>query len=179
MKKHIILPFDEKTIQELRIGDVVYLDGLIFTARDQASKKLASSSKNQLGFIPSEMALYHCGPLMKKKKSTWEVVSAGPTTSNRMDDITSDLIDMFSLRCIIGKGLIGEKTVEALKDQGVFLVFTGGAGALAADLIKKVKEVKWLDELGMAEAVWMFSVEEFGPLIVAIDAHGNNLFQKS
>jgi len=178
MKKHIQLPFDEKTIQELKIGDVVYLDGLIFTARDQASKKLASS-KDQIGFTPSEMALYHCGPLMKKKKNSWDVISAGPTTSNRMDEITSDLIYTYSLQCIIGKGLIGKKTVEALKNQGVFLVFTGGAGALAADLIKQVKDVIWLDELGMAEAVWVFSVERFGPLIVTIDAHGNSLFQKS
>lgn len=178
MKRKITLPFNRVTTLDLSCGDVVYLDGMIFTARDEASKKLITSSKDQLGFDPSDMALYHCGPLMKKKKDTWKVISAGPTTSSRMDEFTSDLIERFSLRCIIGKGKMGELTVDALHDQGIFLVFTGGAGALAADLIKRVEKVVWLDELGMTEAVWVFSVEQFGPLIVAIDAYGNSLFQK-
>jgi tartrate dehydratase beta subunit/fumarate hydratase class I family protein len=72
---------------------------------------------------------------------------------------------------------MGEKSVKLLRNRGVYLVYTGGAGALAADHIRKVVDVAWYDELGMTDAVWVFEVEDFGPLIVGIDAHGKTLFK--
>ena len=73
---------------------------------------------------------------------------------------------------------MGEKTLQALKKhQAIYAAYTGGAGALAADRVEKVPNVYWLDELGMPEAVWIFTIKSFGPIIVAMDAHGNSIYK--
>ena len=80
---------------------------------------------------------------------------------------------------IIGKGGMGDRTEKALKKyNAVYTAYTGGAGALAAEKIKEVRGVYWLDELGMPEAVWIFKVKDFGPLVVAIDSHGGSIYKK-
>jgi len=120
--------------------------------------------------------VFHCGPIVRKKGDTWEVIAAGPTTSSRMELFEYDFIKRFGTRLIIGKGGMGEKTVMACREFGaIYTAFTGGAAVLAAEAIKRVKEVFWLEKLGMPEALWVFEVENFGPLTVTIDAHGNNL----
>ncbi|MDD3042300.1 MAG: fumarate hydratase C-terminal domain-containing protein, partial [Methanosarcinaceae archaeon] len=111
-----------------------------------------------------------------EKKEVWKVVSAGPTTSGRMSKMTPPLLKAHSVRAVIGKG--GMKNVtEALKESCVYLAYTGGCAALAAELIKEVKAVHWLD-LGMPEAVWVLEVEKFGPLIVGIDSKGRDIFEE-
>ena len=125
----------------------------------------------------SKVAVYHCGPVMKKNEE-WHVIAAGPTTSRRMELFEYDFIKNFRTRIIIGKGGMGEKTAKACKEfKAIYAAFTGGAAVLAANAIKKVKGVEWLD-LGMPEALWIFDVENFGPLVVTIDAHGNNLTEE-
>lgn len=115
---------------------------------------------------------------MKKSGKKWEVVSAGPTTSGRMEIFEDKFIEKFGINVIIGKGGMGEKTKNALqKNIGVYTSYTGGAGILAADKVEEVLEVYWLEELGMPEAVWVFKVKEFGPLIVAMDSHGKSLYK--
>ena len=132
-----------------------------------------------LTFDPSEMALFHCGPLMKKEKDKWHVVSAGPTTSSRMEIFEDKFIEKFGVNVIIGKGGMGERTEKALrKYSGVYTAYTGGAGALAADKVEEVISVYWLEELGMPEAAWIFKVKEFGPLVVAIDSHGKSIYKE-
>jgi len=80
---------------------------------------------------------------------------------------------------VIGKGGMGSKTAEACREHGaVYCTFTGGVAVLAARAIKSVRDVIWLDELGTTEAMWVFEVEKFGPLVVAIDSHGNNLTEE-
>ena len=94
-----------------------------------------------------------------------------------MEPFEADFIKNFKVRVVIGKGGMGQKTVDAMKTYGaVYGAFTGGAAVLAAKAIKKVKALEWLD-LGMPEALWILEVENFGPITVAIDSHGNNLFQ--
>jgi tartrate/fumarate subfamily iron-sulfur-dependent hydro-lyase beta chain len=94
-----------------------------------------------------------------------------------MELFEADFILNFKVRVVVGKGGMGEKTVDAMKQYGaVYAAFTGGAAVLAAKTIKQVKGVEWSD-LGMPEAMWILEVEDFGPLTVAIDAHGNNLFK--
>ena len=135
--------------------------------------------KEKIPFNPSEMALYHCGPLMKKENDKWQVVSAGPTTSSRMEIFEDKFIEKFDINIIIGKGGMGERTEKALqKNIGIYTAYTGGAGALAADKVEEVPGVYWLDELGMPEAAWIFKVKDFGPLVVAIDSHGDSIYKK-
>ena len=173
------LPEDIKELKKLSAGDIFYLSGNVFTARDEAHRLLLDLPLDEIPFYASEMAVYHCGPLMKRKGGNWEVISAGPTTSSRMELFEDKFIEKFGIRLIIGKGGMGRRTLDSLKEKnGVYAVYTGGAGALAADQMKKVIDVFWLKELGMAEAVWLFRVEKFGPLVVGMDSKGNSLFKK-
>jgi fumarate hydratase subunit beta len=179
MEYHLSLPVTPTMIATLHVGDIIYLTGTLFTARDEAHKKMLETETTRLPFNPSDMALYHCGPLMKKTHHAWQVVSAGPTTSGRMELFEDRFIEKFRVTVIIGKGGMGEKTQAALQKYGaVYTAYTGGAGALAAERIEETQGVYWLDEFGMPEAVWIFRVKEFGPLIVAMDAHGKSLYRR-
>jgi len=176
MEYHFDVPVSNEDIRKLKVGDIIYVSGKIFTARDEAHHMMLE--KDNISFDPSEMALFHCGPLMKKENGKWKVVSAGPTTSSRMEIFEDKFIEKYGINVIIGKGGMGERTEKALqKYGGVYTAYTGGAGALAADRVEEVLGVYWLDELGMPEAVWIFKAKEFGPLVVAIDSHGKSIYR--
>jgi tartrate/fumarate subfamily iron-sulfur-dependent hydro-lyase beta chain len=177
---HVTLPVLSDVLKKLRVNDIIYVTGNIFTARDSAHMKMRGMKLKDLPFDPSVMALYHCGPLMKKENGQWIAVSAGPTTSSRMEDFEDILLDHFGIRLIIGKGGMGERTRRALKKTGsVYAAFPGGAGVLAAEKITNVSQVYWLEELEMPEAVWILEVKEFGPLVVAMDSIGQSLYRHS
>ncbi len=172
-------PISEETIRELKVNDEVYITGTIVTARDQAHKRALQLHKEgkQIPINLEGLAVFHCGPIVKKEVDKWIVVAAGPTTSTRMDIFEDEFIKNFKARVIIGKGGMGKRTTDAMQKYGaIYGAFTGGAAVLAAKAIKSVKTVEWFD-LGMPEALWIFEAEEFGPLTVAIDSHGNNLFE--
>ncbi len=177
---HLKTPLKKDIIKKLKVGDIVFLSGTVFTARDSAHQKLLKMDEGVLPFSPSEMVLYHCGPLMKKVKDGWKVISAGPTTSSRMELFENDFIENFKIKLIIGKGDMGKDTQKALQKYiCVYTSYTGGAGALAADKITEIKDVYYLDELGMAEAIWVFEVKDFGPLVVSMDSDGNTIYKDS
>lgn len=179
MEYHINLPLKKEEIKKLKIGDVVYLSGKIFTARDEAHYMMLEKSKKDMPFNPSDMGLFHCGPLMKKVGNKWYVVSAGPTTSSRMELFEDRFIEKFGIKIIIGKGGMGENTQKALhKYICIYTAYTGGAGALAAEKVEEVENVYWLNELGMPEAVWIMRVKEFGPLIVVMDSHDKSIYKE-
>jgi len=170
-------PVNEQEVRGLRVNDRLFLSGILITARDMAHQRalLYLKQGKPLPFSFENLALFHCGPIVKKKGSEWSVVAAGPTTSSRMESVEPAFIRTFGPRIIIGKGGMGPETAKALSEiGGAYCVFTGGAAVLAAEAVKAVKDVAWLD-LGMAEALWMLEVEDFGPLIVSIDSEGNNL----
>jgi len=173
-------PISEEEIRKLRVNDVLYVTGTIVTARDAAHKRALEFFKEgkKLPIDLQGLAVFHCGPIVKKEDDKWTVVAAGPTTSTRMDQFEDEFIKNFKVRVVIGKGGMGKKTTDAMQKYGaVYGAFTGGAAVLAAKAIKQVKAFEWPD-LGMPEALWIFAVEEFGPLTVAIDSHGNNLFEE-
>lgn len=176
---NISLPAKEQELRRLRAGDIVLVSGTIFTMRDAAHEKALSmlAEGKKLPVKLAEGAIYHSGPLMKKKGQKWEAVSAGPTTSARMEMFEDALMMKTGAKLIIGKGGMGPRTAQALQKMGgVFCAFTGGCGVLAANAIKEVKEVHWLEELGMPEALWVLKIENFGPLVVAMDSQGNSLY---
>ncbi|RXA18455.1 fumarate hydratase [Methanosarcina sp. MSH10X1] len=176
MEHHLQTPLKIEDIKKLNAGDIVYISGEILTARDEAHARILEmdKKKEELPFSLEGGVIYHCGPLMQQTEIGWNVISAGPTTSGRMSKMTPPLLKAHGVRAIIGKG--GMKGVtDALKDRCVYLAYTGGCAALAAELIREVKTVYWLD-LGMPEAVWVLRVEDFGPLIVGIDAKGKDIF---
>lgn len=175
---HLKTPISEEEIRKLKVNDVLYVTGTIVTARDQAHKRAIEYFKQgkPLPINLEGLAVFHCGPVVSKEGDKWIAVAAGPTTSTRMDVFEDEFIKNFKVRVVIGKGGMGRKTTDAMAKQGaVYGAFTGGAAILAAKAIKNVKGVEWLD-LGTPEALWIFQVEDFGPLAVAIDSHGGNLF---
>jgi fumarate hydratase subunit beta len=176
---HLDTPVSEEEARSLRIRDIVYITGKIFTARDAAHVR-ALEYHRQGKKLPIDMrgsVLYHCGPVVRKVRGGWDIVSAGPTTSARMEIFEDEFIEKFGVRLIIGKGGMGRKTTAAMKRYGaVYCAFTGGAGALAARSLKSVTSVEWFD-LGIPEALWVMEAEDFGPLTVAIDVEGNNLYE--
>jgi len=169
-------PLAEEDVKRLRLGDIVYVSGVIYTARDRAHEKALKEGKfpeNLKGGI-----IFHSGPIVKKEKKKWEIIAIGPTTSSRMNSLEPEFIERFKIRGIIGKGGMNEDVMKSMrKNKAVYLSMTGGCAASIAEMIKEIKKVYWLD-LGIPEAVWVLEVEKFGPLIVAIDAKGNSLYEE-
>ncbi|CAB49409.1 FumA C-terminus/TtdB family hydratase beta subunit [Pyrococcus abyssi] len=157
-------PLSPEDVLKLKVGDVVYLSGTIYTARDLAHKRFLSQG---FPFNPEGSVIYHCGPLVKAGK----IVSAGPTTSARMNQYL-DFLFSKGVRGIIGKGGMN---AEKFKGKAVYLAFPGGAGSLAAKHLK-VKNVYW-EDLGMADAVWELEAKDL-PLLVAIDSKGRSLYSR-
>ena len=179
MEYHLKTPVPEKDVRKLRVGDLVYVTGVIVTARDEAHLK--ALELHERGEEPpvdfKGRGVFHCGPIMTKNEGgEWQVVAAGPTTSARMEIFQDEFIKVYRPAIIIGKGGMGARTSKACQEYGcVYGAFTGGAALLAAKGIKKVAGVYWLEELGMPECLWVYEVEDFGPMIVTIDTHGGNL----
>ena len=173
-------PIPEEEIRKLKAGDIIYINGIVYLSRDEAHLRALEYAEEgkELPLDFKGLALFHCGPIVKQDdKGEWHVVAAGPTTSSRMEIFQDKYIEKFRVSVVIGKGGMYDRTAAAMKKYGaVYGAFTGGAAVLAAKAVKKVKAAEWLD-LGTPEALWVFEVEEFGPLTVAIDAHGNNLFK--
>jgi fumarate hydratase subunit beta len=180
LKKELCTPLEGSEIKELHLGDVVYLSGEVYTARDKAHRRIVEyESRGKEIPIKKNSVIYHCGPLVQANdKGDWEIIAAGPTTSGRMDEAAPDIIEKLRIRAIIGKGGMGILTREAMRKYGcVYFSMTGGAAVFAAARIKAVKAVYWKD-LGIAEAVWHLLVDDFGPLVVSIDTSGNSLYEE-
>ena len=163
----------------LRLGQSLTLEGLVHTGRDRFHKHLHEGGALPPGVDLRASALYHCGPVMVKDAAgAWRMVAGGPTTSSREEPYEADVIARFGLRVIIGKGGMGPKTVAACKEHGcVYLQAVGGAGALIAACVERVEGVDFLEDFGPAEAMWHLRVRDF-PVTVAIDAHGNSLYDQ-
>lgn len=175
---HFTTPISEEDARKLKVGDVIYVTGEhVYTARDEAHERaLEMFEKGEKPPVDFEgSVVYHVGPVAWQKDGKWQIVSAGPTTSARMEIFEDEFLKKYKARVIIGKGGMGERTLAALKEVGaVYCSFTGGCGALAAKGLKEVRAYEWSD-LGMPEALWVITAEEFGPLLVTMDSHGNSL----
>jgi len=164
-------PVSEAEVRALKVGDVVLLSGQVFTGRDAIHAYLM---KNPPPVDLSGAALYHCGPVMLKEGERWLTKAAGPTTSMREEPYEHEVIRRYGVRIVIGKGGMGPKTSEAMKECGaVYLNAIGGAAQFYARTVKRVLGVH-LMEFGIPEAMWHYEVEGF-PAIVTMDAHGNSL----
>ena len=169
-------PISEKAIRALKVGDEVTISGVLFTGRDAVHKYLHEGGKLPAGVNLKEGVLYHCGPVViKDEQGNWKCVAAGPTTSIREEPYQWQVIRDLGLRGVIGKGGMGEKTLQACKEHGcVYLHAVGGAAQVLAACIKRVPNVYLMEKFGAPEAIWEFEVESF-PAIVTMDAHGNSL----
>ena len=121
--------------------------------------------------------IYHCGPVVLGGEGNYRVVAAGPTTSIREEPYQATVIERYSIRAVIGKGGMGQKTLDACKAHGcVYLHGIGGASQIYAQSIKRVDGVHLKEKFGSPEAVWELEVVDF-PAVVTMDSHGNSLHQ--
>ena len=178
MKKILKTPIQNEDIEQLKTGEIVFLDGYLVTCRDMAHRRLIDLNME----LPVELngiAILHAGPIVAKDGEGWKMVSIGPTTSMRMEVHEKEFIRETGVKLIIGKGGMGPNTVEGCAaHKAVHAVFPGGCAVLAASRVEEIERVEWLD-LGMPEALWVLRVKDFGPLIISIDTKGNNLFDQN
>jgi len=164
-------PVKEEDIRSLRIGDELYIDGTIVTCRDAAHRRFLEEHI-ELPITPN--VIFHAGPIVAKNR----VVAIGPTTSMRMERYEYEFIKKTGVRVIIGKGTMGERTALACKNFGaIHAIFPGGCSVYGAERVESIEREYWSD-LGMAEALWVLKVKDFGPLFVSIDSEGRNLFKE-
>ena len=181
-KKILTTPIKAEDLADIKIGDVIYLSGHIVTCRDVPHRRVVQEGR-ELPLDIRSGAILHAGPIIRKMgdggKEGFEMVSVGPTTSMRMEKFEREFIAKTGVRLIVGKGGMGEGTMSGCKEFGaIHCVFPAGCAVVAATQVEQIESADWT-ELGMPETLWKCRVKEFGPLIVSIDAHGNNLFEQN
>ena len=178
-KKILTTPVSAEDLKDIHIGDVVYLNGDLTTCRDVAHRRLVEEGR-PLPVDVKDAAIFHAGPIIRPlEDDKFEMVSVGPTTSMRMEKFEYEFTQHTGVRVIVGKGGMGPNTERACKEFGaIHCVFPAGCAVVAATEVQRIVEHHW-DELGMPETLWCCKVKEFGPLIVSIDANGDNLFEKN
>ena len=178
-KKILTTPIRDEDLEDLRIGDVVYLTGHIVTCRDVAHRRLIELKRE----LPVDLrggAIFHAGPIVRKlDNGKFEMVSIGPTTSMRMEKFEKEFIEQTGVKLIVGKGGMGPLTEEGCRTHKVVhAIFPGGCAVLAATQVEEIERAEWQD-LGMPETLWVNRVRELGPLIISIDTQGNNLIAQN
>ena len=178
-KKILTTPISAEDLADIKIGDMIYLSGHIVTCRDVPHRRVVEEGRE----LPLDIrggAILHAGPIIRKTgEKSFEMVSVGPTTSMRMEKFEHEFIAKTGVRLIVGKGGMGEGTMSGCKEFGaIHCVFPAGCAVVAATQVEEIESADWTD-LGMPETLWKCRVKEFGPLIVSIDAHGNNLFEQN
>lgn len=174
MDRHIVAPFSREQVKELQAGDMVYITGTIYTARDAAHKRMdeAIEDGNPLPFDIRGNVIYYMGP--SPARPGRPIGSAGPTTASRMDKYAPKLLDL-GMTGMIGKGKRTEEVHKAIVRNGaVYFAAIGGAGALLSKCIESAEVIAY-EDLG-TEAVRKLSVRDF-PCIVVIDPMGNDLYE--
>ncbi|MGP6147729.1 L(+)-tartrate dehydratase subunit beta [Jeotgalibaca sp. A122] len=176
---HLTTPIKDEDLEDIRVGDIIYLSGEMVTCRDVAHRRLVEEGRP----LPVDVrgkAIFHAGPIVKDHgNDEFEMISIGPTTSMRMELFEEEFIKQTGVKLIIGKGGMGKGTEKGCKDyKALHLVYPAGNAVHAAVRVDRIKDAQWRD-LGMPETLWVCDVSELGPLIVSIDAEGTNLFEKN
>ena len=172
-KVYVTTPISDEQVRQIKAGDEVLITGTIYTARDAAHKRMVEDLEAGKGlpFDARGTVIYYVGPTPPKPGQV--IGSAGPTTSYRMDKFTPEMLKN-GVKAVIGKGYRGDEVKAAfVSEGGIYLVSTGGAGALLARTIEGAEVVAY-EDLG-AEAVRRLTVKEF-PTVCIHDAHGGDQY---
>lgn len=187
--KKLTMPISDEEIRELKVGDTVFLSGVMLTGRDAVHKWMIDTfiEKNRkpegddlevYDAIKPQLdggIIYHCGPVVAGLDTgDYKFVAAGPTTSIREEPYQGRIMEHFNIKGVIGKGGMGEKTLKACAEVPcVYFHAIGGAATLIAQSVKKVLGVHKMD-FGVPEAIWVLEVEDF-PVVVTMDSHGKSI----
>ncbi len=175
-------PVSAEAIAGLELGQVVYLDGVVYTGREGVYRRILDEGvAPPLDLKSLTNVNFHCSPAASvAEDGTCNVGAVTATASFRFSKWMARWFEVSGARVVIGKGGMPEADYKSVfvPAGAVYLVTVGyGTGALLGRGIKRVREVHWLEELGIAQALWVFEVENFGPLLVESDAAGNSLFE--
>ncbi|MEM7403664.1 MAG: fumarate hydratase C-terminal domain-containing protein [Pseudomonadota bacterium] len=175
-------PIDDGQLEQLRIGNVVYIDGLIMTGREGVYQRLlADGAVPPEGFHEFANINFHCSPAASvNDDGSYNVGAVTATASFRFAKWLTAWFELSGCRVVIGKGGMSQAHYNDIfvPAKAVYLTTVGyGTGALLGRGIKRVRDAHWLDELGIAQAMWVFEVEGFGPLLCESDLEGNSLFE--
>lgn len=177
MHHKLTTPLTKADVRRLALEDTVTIDGAMFGLRDATQIRIFDEGIAPPADLTGSVCLHTAPGVRKREDGTYEKLSIGTTTSTRMDRFAPGLIETYGVRAIVGKGGLLQGSVDTMaRIGGVYLAIVGGAAALATTQIEDIEQVWWEDL--MPECLWKFRVKDFGPLIVAIDAHGNSLYQK-
>jgi L(+)-tartrate dehydratase beta subunit len=169
-------PTTEEEIRRLRAGDSVRVDGHVIGIRDRTQIRIFDEGRKPPMDLEGAFLLHTAPGVRKLGPGRYEPVSIGTTTSARMVRFTEPLGRDYGVRAIAGKGGLPDEAIEPMRKYGmVYFAIVGGAAALETTQIEEIEDVAW-EEL-MPECLWKFRVKDFGPLTVAIDAHGNSLYR--
>ncbi len=150
------------------------------TCRDVAHRRLIEGGR-ELPVNVAGGAILHAGPIVRPIKGSedkFEMVSVGPTTSMRMEKFEKEFIAGTGVKLIVGKGGMGREPKRVAPSIKPCTACSAGCAVVAAVCVEEIEDAQWRD-LGMPETLWVCRVKEFGPLIVSIDTHGNNLFEQN
>lgn len=177
MAEHVLEPpLTETNVRALALEDTVRINGTIFGIRDATQIRIFDEGVPPPADLTGAVCLHTAPGVKKRPDGTYEKLSIGTTTSTRMDRFVPGLLAQYGVRAIVGKGGLLQPSVEAMqKLGGVYLAIVGGAAALETMQIEAIEQVWWEDL--MPECLWKFRVRDFGPLVVAIDAHGQSLYR--
>jgi L(+)-tartrate dehydratase beta subunit len=182
-KVHLKLPASTEDLRQLEIGSVVYLTGRLFTAREGVYKHAIEEGAGMPG-TPEEIgtANFHCSPAaVVEPDGRFNVGAVTATASFRFAKWLDGWFKISGCNIIIGKGGMTSETYRQtfVPNNAIYLTTVGyGTGALLGRGIKGVPAVHWREELGLAQAVWVLDVENFGPFLVESDLGGNSLFER-
>ena len=177
-------PVTPEALAKLELGDVVYLDGMIYTAREGVYKRILQDGEpSPLNFATTTNINFHCSPAASvNSDGSFNIGAVTATASFRFSKWLPKWFEVSGAKIIIGKGGMSEADYRDVfvPAGAIYLTTVGyGTGALLGRGIRKVRAAHWLDQLGIAQAMWVLEVEKFGPLLVESDLDGNSLFERN
>ena len=180
-KKSLDLPAKPGDIASLLLGSIVYLNGIVYTAREGVYDRILNGGESlPVDLTNTSNVNFHCSPAAAQQDDgSYHIGGVTATASFRFSKYLADWLDLTQTKILIGKGGLPENDYKDIlaPRSVIYLTTVGyGTGALLGRGVQDVEAVHWLDELGIAQAMWMFKVKDFGPFLVDSDLDGNSLF---
>jgi L(+)-tartrate dehydratase beta subunit len=180
----LTLPLGQKDVESVRLGDAVYLNGLVFTGREGVYRQIfEKKTEPPIDIRRLGGATFHCSPAINETApGVYNVPSVTATASFRFAKYMQEFLKRYSIRVVIGKGGMTKEVYRTafVPNGTIYLTTVGyGLGALYGRGILGVKDVIWKEELGLAQAMWVLEVRKFGPFMVECDAQGESLFERA
>ena len=182
-KVRLKTPIKDEDLAGLRLGDVVYLDGVVYTGREGVYQRaIVDGIAPPVDLRTISNVTFHCPPAAAvQPDGTFEVGAVTATASFRFAKWLTEWFKLSGVKIIMGKGGMSEEDYRKylVPNKAIYLTTVGyGTGALLGRGIKRVRDVLWLEELGIAQAIWILEGENFGPFLVESDLQGNSLFER-